>query len=170
MRHRFAVAAGAIGALALSMAWAETNFQDRAPTGAHYRSGFSEPTCSTSGLTVSCTGTQIGGVGNNDATLVLSVSYSATVQCRNNGGKIVNVKTQVKTTSSSDDLTELRNGTLIVSPISSTSPTNDSFTNAAVCPNGNWDKVLMGGTAAITSFSYTITFQGYTLPAVSVSG
>ena len=142
-----------------------------APSGAHYRQGSREPTCSVSGISVSCTGTQIAGVGNTDATLLLSVSYSATVQCRNNGGQIVDVKTQgTSTTPAPDDATSLRNGTLTVSSFSASNvPTDEAFESRATCPNGNWTKELLG-TATVSSFTYTLTFVGFSQPAITVTG
>jgi hypothetical protein len=168
MRQRFAIAALA---LAIPTAWAVTSFTgNTAPAGAHYAAGAVEPTCSVSGLTVSCTGTVIGGVGNTDATLALSVSYSATVQCRNNGGKIVNVKTQITTaTPLPDELTDVRNGQLTVSSFSSSPPSTQSFLDAAICPNGNWDKVPLGS-PVVSSFTYTLTFDGFDLAAITVTG
>jgi hypothetical protein len=157
-------------ALAAPASWAVTVFDTTtAPSGAHYSNGFSEPTCGVSGLTVSCTETRIGGVGNNDAKLVLAVSYSATVQCRNRGGQIVDVKTQIKTSTTSDALTDVRNGTLYVSSVSSSAPTTQSFLNAASCPNGNWTKELLGS-PTVTSFTYTLTFEGYNAPAIKITG
>ena len=148
-----------------------TTFNDlTAPEGAHYRRGSGEPECTVGGLIVSCTGTEIGGVGNTDATLLLSVSYSATVQCRNRGGNIVEVKTQTTTATSSDDLTDVRNGTLFVSEVSSSSPTTQSFLNAATCPNGNWTKLLVEGSPSVSSFTYTLTFDGFDQAAVTVTG
>jgi hypothetical protein len=160
----------ALGSLALSAAWAVTNFGgNSAPAGAHYKQGSAEPACAVSGLSVSCTGTQIGGVGNTDADLLLSVSYSATVQCRNNGGKIVDVKTQITTGSSSDDATDVRNGTLYVSTVGVTGPTDQSFVDAASCPNGNWTKLLVQGSPVLSGFAYTLIFHGYTEPAISIT-
>src|SRR5215208_1949212 len=55
-------------------ALAVTNF-DNAPSGAHYRQGFAEPVCTTStvpttgAISVSCTGTQIAGVGHGQLRL-----------------------------------------------------------------------------------------------------
>jgi len=170
MRQRFAFAALAVGALALSTAWATTDFNgNTAPSGAHYSNGAFEPTCNVSGLSIECTGTSIAGVGNTDATLLLSASYSATVQCRNKGGKIVDVKTQVTGSSSSDDLTDVKNGTLTVSPFTLSGPSTASFLGAAVCPNGNWDKVLLGS-PTLLSFTYTLTFDGFGQPAITITG
>lgn len=157
-------------AFAAPAAWGDTVFQDRAPTGAHYRQGYGEPVCSINGLAVSCTGTQIAGVGNNDAAVKLAVSYAATVQCRNNGGKIVDVKTQTTVSNPApDETTEIRNGTLVVNPFSASNPpTNQTFYDLATCPNPNWTKVLLG-TPRVTGYTYTLTFDGYQLPAITVT-
>jgi len=142
-----------------------------APTGAHFRQGYSAPSCSIQGLTVTCTGTQIAGVGNTDADLLLTVSYAATVQCRNHGGQIVDVKTQGTTSAPApDDATDVRNGTLIVRSFSASNvPTDATFEALAVCPNGNWTKEVLGD-PSITSFTYTLTFDGFTSPFITVTG
>ncbi|HEX5700723.1 MAG TPA: hypothetical protein VFX77_08750, partial [Rubrobacter sp.] len=77
-------------ALAAVPALAVTNF-DNAPSGAHYRNRSAEPVCTTStvpttgAITVSCTGTQIGGVGNTNADLSLAVTGTANFVCHNPG-------------------------------------------------------------------------------------
>lgn len=157
-------------ALAAPMASATVVFNSStAPNGAHLSRGSPQPSCTVnpSTLTVSCNAYQIGGVGNTDAELRLSAIYSATVTCTNNGGKLVNVKTQTTTTNSGDALTELRNGTLYVSAISVSPPTTQAFLDAASCPNGNWTKKLANGSPALSSYSYSLTFEGYPGPAVS---
>ena len=75
--------------ITLSLGWAApaqamTNF-DNAPNGAHYAKGSGEPVCDLSGLTVTCTGTQIAGVGNTNATVSLSVTSTFTGVCHNPG-------------------------------------------------------------------------------------
>jgi len=144
---------------------------ENAPEGAHFRQGFGAPVCTISGLTVSCTGTQIGGVGNTDADVSLTITYAATVQCRNHGGQIVEVKTQSTTVAPApDELTEVRNGTLIVGAFSaSTVPTDETFEALATCPNGNWTKEVLGE-PIVSSFTYTLTFEGFTEPAIIVTG
>jgi hypothetical protein len=142
-----------------------------APTGAHYAQGASEPVCTISGLTISCTGTQINGVGNTNANLDLSVTYTATVRCRNNGGKIVDVKTQVLDADAADLALAPKNGNLQVPSIdigSAEAPSDAEFLAAATCPNPNWSKLLLAGTPAISSFSYTLTFVGFTAPAIKL--
>ena len=60
-----------------------------APQGAHYRQGFGDPVCTlnTTTDTVTCTGTQIAGVGNTNATASLSLDIQADVVCRNPGNR-----------------------------------------------------------------------------------
>jgi hypothetical protein len=173
MRQPFALAACTIGALTLSTALATTNFTgNTAPAGAHYANGSSEPICTVdqSNLTVSCSGTAISGVGNTDANVRLVVSYSGTVQCKNKGGQIVDVKTQFTTTSGADSDTRVRNGTLTVAAITATGPSDQNFTSRATCPNGNWSKVLVEGSPTVTGFTYTLTFEGYVEPVISITG
>lgn len=172
MRLPAVIPAAAAAALALPAAWATTTFNgNTAPSGAHYANGAVEPRCTldTSTDTVSCTGTAISGVGNIDGNLYLSLSASATVQCRNNGGKIVDVKTQVTTSGNFNNATNVRNGTLYVDPISIGAPGTQGFLNAASCPNGNWDK-LMDGPPTVTSYTYTLTFVGFLDPAIVETG
>jgi len=169
MRQRFALAACAIATLALSTAWATTNFGgNAAPSGAHYANNASEPVCSVNqNLTVSCTGTAISGVGNLDASLTVTTSYSGVVTCTNKGGNTVEVKTT--STSSSvlpNPVTSSRNGTLTVSPVTF-GGTSGLLANAT-CPNGNWTKTL--ASATLLSFTYTLTFDGFTEPVISISG
>src|SRR5215208_8463533 len=82
-----AVLALLVTALAAVPALAVTNF-DNAPSGAHYRSGFGEPVCTfaANGVTVNCTGTQIAGVGNTNATETLAVTSTFTGTCSNPAG------------------------------------------------------------------------------------
>ncbi|SAL43482.1 hypothetical protein [Caballeronia concitans] len=159
-----------LAALAASPALAETTASN-GPSGAHYANGSAEPVCTVDPATrdVSCTGTTIGGVGHTNAVATLSATYSATVQCRNHGGQIVNVKTQTVASSSSGQLTPSRNGQLIVPSLSTTAPTTQELVAMATCPNGNWTKELLGG-ATLTSFTYTLVFKGFSQPYISIVG
>ncbi|UIF91284.1 hypothetical protein [Cupriavidus sp. UYPR2.512] len=150
-------------------AWAET-IAANGPSGAHYASGSAEPQCTVdSSLNVSCTGTTIGGVGHTNATAILSVSYSGTVQCTNHGGQIVEVKTKFTDATSSGTLRPSKNGQLVVPPLSTTAPTAQELLNAATCPNGNWTKQLIAG-PTLAGFVYTVTFAGFTQPYISIVG
>src|SRR5215212_8414322 len=107
-------------ALAAVPALAVTNFTN-APSGAHYRQGSAEPVCTTStvpttgAITVNCTGTQIAGVGNTNATLSLTVNGTANFVCHNPGNEnIVEPHSGTATDTTTVPLAPSRNGTLIV--------------------------------------------------------
>ena len=144
-----------------------------APTGAHYANGSSEPICSQSGLSIDCSGTQINGVGNTNASLNLSVAYLAVVDCRNNGGKIVPVKAQLTAASAVSLDIAAKNGALLVPAISTDPadvPTAEEFEAQAVCPNGNWTKEAREETIGTSGFVYLLTFVGFSDPAISIVG
>src|SRR5262249_49847573 len=64
-----------------------------APASSHLTSG--SPSCTVDTNTppaISCSAYVLGGVGHTNATASLAASYTATVQCRNHGGQIVDVK------------------------------------------------------------------------------
>ena len=147
-----------------------TNFNN-APTGAHYAQDASEPVCTIDGLTISCTASEIQGVGHTNADLGLLVTYEATVRCRNHGGKIVDVKTQLVDADAFDVDLAAKNGNLQVPSInisSTEAPSEADFLAAATCPNPNWRKLLLEGTPAISSYSYTLTFDGFMEPAITL--
>ncbi|CAN7307670.1 hypothetical protein [Massilia sp. LjRoot122] len=157
------LALGFAATLAISSAWAQTT----GPSGAHYAKGSFAPVCSVDGTQlVSCTGTVIGGVGNTNATATLSATYTGTVQCRNHGGQVVEVKTQTTEGTSSGVLRPSRNGQLVVPPLSAAAPTDAEMKADADCPNGNWTKEVRDGPTLI-SYVYTLTFVGYTQPFFS---
>jgi hypothetical protein len=149
------------------LAWAAN--LPNAPSGAHYANGSAEPVCTVdqATLNVTCTGTVIGGVGNTNAIANLSVTYSGTVQCRNHGGQVVEVKTQTTEGTSSGKLTPDRNGQLIVPSLTATAPTAADLVKDATCPNGNWTKELLNG-PTLVSYAYTLTFAGFTQSAISI--
>lgn len=155
-------------AFALPAAWATTDFT-YAPGGAHYAKGYAEPTCGavpgTNNFT--CTETVIGGVGNTNANATLSVTYSGTVQCRNHGGQIVDVKSQTTVGTPSVPVYPDRNGQLTVPSLTVQVPTADSLVKAATCPNGNWTKELQGG-VVLTNYTYTLKFAGFPQSAISL--
>jgi hypothetical protein len=142
-----------------------------APTGTHLQTGTIG--CSVDGTTqlVSCTSYELAGVGNSNATGSLVTSYTATVQCRNHGGQIVEVKSQVTTAPTSTGSLSPKNGRLAVPSLSSSPvPTAADFIAQAVCPNKNWTKELLDGTITLSSFTYTLTFAGFTSAYITVTG
>src|SRR5215203_3326830 len=104
-----AVAFAAVPALAV------TDFSN-APTGAHYAQGSGEPVCTLAGLTVTCTGTEIQGVGHTNATVVTSVTSTFTGVCHNPGrnSKVVEPFTDSETNTTSATIPSTRNGALRV--------------------------------------------------------
>jgi hypothetical protein len=170
MHARFALPALALGACAVSTAWAVTEFKNTnaSPTGAHYRQGYSEPLCTVQDGRMTCTGTQIAGIGNLDGDVVLSVSASGTCVCDNGGGNRVEVKSQGTSTTSGDALTRNRNGTLIVSEVSAAAPSESDLLATTDCPkqdsrNKNWTKSLEGYTL---NYTYTLTMEGFGEPVI----
>src|SRR5215207_10518547 len=104
-----------VTALAAVPALAVTDFSN-APQGAHYARGSAEPICTISGTTVTCTGTAIEGVGNTNATVVLSVTSTISGVCHNPGvnSMVVEPFSESITTSTSSTITSTRNGRLLV--------------------------------------------------------
>jgi hypothetical protein len=140
-----------------------------APTGTHLQSG--TPSCSVSGTAVTCSTYELAGVGNANAQATLDAAYSATVQCRNHGGQIVEVKSQAESAPVSTGQLQPKNGRLPVPSLSTgDTPTASDFTSQATCPNGNWTKVLEDGTITLTSFTYTLTFAGFSSPYITITG
>jgi hypothetical protein len=142
-----------------------------APTGTHFQVGTA--TCSVDQTTqlVTCSSYQLAGVGNANATGALDTMYTATVQCRNHGGQIVEVKSQVTTAPVTTGSLSPKNGRLEVPSLTSSPlPTAADFTAQATCPNGNWTKELLGGTITLSSFTYTLTFAGFTGAFITITG
>jgi hypothetical protein len=115
-------------------------------------------------LNVDCAAYVLGGVGNTNAALSLTATYSATIDCTNKGGNLVESHTALFSDSEAAAVASTRNGQLRV-PALSVSP----FDAPQVCPNPNWTPSIRAGTLVLESFSYTLTFAGFSAPAVSIS-
>jgi len=157
-------------ALSVSVALAATTINPAAaPTGTHLQSGAIG--CSISGGVVTCTPFELAGVGNADATATLNANYSATVQCRNHGGQIVEVKSQTQSAPTTTGRLRPKNGRLDVPQLQSGPvPSDAAFERNATCPNGNWTKETQDSTIALTSFTYTLTFTGFNSPYITITG
>ncbi|WP_426989929.1 hypothetical protein [Pseudarthrobacter sp. Y6] len=170
LRRVLTLFAAILFALATGMtaAQAVTNF-DNAPQGAHYAKGAAEPVCTLSGLTVTCTGTAIEGVGNTNATVTLAVTSTFTGVCHNPGtnSKVVEPFTKSETTTTSSVIRSSRNGRLIVPAQSATGTSSAEFLADFTCPNPNWTAEITGTSI---SFVYTLTFAGFTEPAILITG
>ena len=84
-------------------------------------------------LDVDCSAYVLGGVGNTNATVSLVATYSATIDCTNKGGNLVESHTSTFSDSSTATVASTRNGQLRV-PAQSAS----AFDAPQVCPNPNW--------------------------------
>lgn len=141
-----------------------------APTGTHLQTGTISCSVGTD-LLVTCTQYELAGVGNANAQATLDASYTATVQCRNHGGQIVEVKSQVKSAPVTTGNLSPKNGRLSVPSLTSSPlPTAAQFEAQATCPNGNWTKELEGGTITLSSFTYTLHFVGFTGNYITITG
>src|SRR5215213_6824952 len=160
-------------ALAAVPALAVTNFNN-APSGAHYRQGSAEPVCTstttptTGAITVSCTGTQIAGVGNTNADLLLAVEGTANFVCHNPGNDdIVEPHSGTVSESTSTTLTPSRNGTLVV-PSQTVTISPEEAAEQFTCPNPNWTEEFTG--FSDLTYTYSLTFAGFTAPAILITG
>jgi hypothetical protein len=141
-----------------------------APTGTHVQSGTLTCTVGTNNL-VTCSTYQLAGVGNANATGSLDANYTATVQCRNHGGQIVEVKSQAESAPTTTGSLSPKNGKLTVPSLNSGPvPSASDFESMATCPNGNWTKQLESGTVTLSSFIYTLHFAGFTGNYITIQG
>jgi hypothetical protein len=137
-----------------------------APGSSHLTSG--SPSCTVNAnLSIDCSAYVLGGVGHTNATVALTANYTAIVDCFNPGTNPQN-PIESHTTSFSPTSTatvaSTRNGQLSV-------PTRSvSFSGAPVgCPNANWTPTIRPGSVTLVSFSYTLTFAGFTSAYITIS-
>ncbi len=119
-----------------------------------------------SNLDVSCSSYVLGGVGHTNATVDLNADYSATIDCTNGGGNLVESHTTTTSNSSSASVASTKNGQLSVP---SQMVTNPILSAPQTCPNPNWTPSIRGGSATLNCFTYTLTFQGRSSPAVDIA-
>ena len=134
-----------------------------APGSSHLTSG--SPSCTVNAnLSINCSAYVLGGVGHTNADVNLTASYSATIDCTNHGGNLVESHTSTFSDSSAATLTSSRNGQLSVGA-RSVSP----FSAPQVCPNPNWTPSIRAGTLTLETFTYTLTFAGFTSPYITIT-
>jgi putative hemolysin len=142
------------------------------PSGGHIQTGGPVNCIVEIDLDVSCSGNgdyEISGLGNTNGTATLSVAYSATVNCTNRGGNLVEVKSHVTDAGASTGNLRTKNGRLTVPVLSSSTPTDEEFEDQADCPNGNWTPTVAPGDPTLESFEYDLTFAGFATPAIFIS-
>ncbi len=134
-----------------------------APGSSHLTSG--TPSCTVNAdRSIDCSAYVLGGVGHTNADVSLTASYSATIDCTNHGGNLVESHTSNFSAASNAKATSSKNGQLSV-PAQSVSP----FGAPQVCPNPNWTPSIRGGTVTLNSFTYTLTFAGFTSAYITIS-
>jgi hypothetical protein len=142
-----------------------------APTGTHLQTGAIACAVNPTTQLVTCTQFELAGVGNANARATLNATYTATVQCRNHGGQIVEVHSQDVTVSASTGTIEAKNGRLTVPQLTSApAPTAAQFEALATCPNPNWTAEVLASSISLASFTYTLTFVGFDDPAITIIG
>jgi hypothetical protein len=134
-----------------------------APGSSHLKSGTVQCVVNAD-LDVNCSPYVLGGVGNTNANVSLTASYSATIDCTNHGGNLVESHTSVFSASNAATLTSSKNGQLRVGA-RSVSP----FSAPQVCPNPNWTPSIRPGTLVLNSFTYTLTFAGFGSAYITIS-
>lgn len=138
-----------------------------APSGTHLQTGTIGCTVDPTTLAVTCTTFELAGVGHTNATVSLVANYSAIVDCFNPGtnpNNPIESHTTSFTVSSTATITSTKNGRLTV-PQQTVSPSSVT----QVCPNPNWTPVIREGTLQV-SFTYTLTFEGFTGPYITITG
>jgi hypothetical protein len=137
-----------------------------APGSSHLTSG--SPSCTVNAdLSINCSAYVLGGVGHTNADVALTADYTAIVDCFNPGNNPNNPIESHETTFSptdADTVTSSRNGQLAV-------PTESvSFAGAPVgCPNPNWTPTIRPGSVTLLSFTYTLTFAGFSSPYITIT-
>ena len=138
-----------------------------APTGTHLKTG--TPGCSASGTTLTCKGFTLAGVGNTNATATLNATWTALINCRNNGGQVVESHSESIAAPTNSVTVQSKNGNLTVPSLTSTAPSSSVFLAQATCPNPNWTAEVAPGNPTLTSFDYKLTFAGFTNPYIEIT-
>jgi hypothetical protein len=134
-----------------------------APGSSHLASGTVQCVVAAN-LDVNCSNYVLGGVGNTNATVSLNATYSATIDCTNKGGNLVESHTSTFSDTSTATVASTRNGQLRV-PAQSAS----AFSAPQVCPNPNWTPSIRAGTLTLDTFTYTLTFAGFSAPYITIT-
>jgi hypothetical protein len=135
-----------------------------APGSSHLTSG--SPSCTVNAdRSINCSAYVLGGVGHTNADVSLSASYSATIDCTNHGGSLVESHTSNFSADSSATVTSAKNGQLSV-PAQSVSGLSSA---PQTCPNPNWTPSIRGGTVTLNSFTYTLTFDGFSSAFITIT-
>ncbi len=125
-------------------------------------------TLTVTGTTVTCTATAIVGVGNTNATVTLAVTSTISGVCHNPGvnSKVVEPFSESVTETTSSELTSTKNGRLNVPAQTTTGVSTAEFLEDFTCPNPRWEAEV---TSNVLSYKYSLTFAGFTDPAILIT-
>jgi hypothetical protein len=145
----------------------------QAPGGTHLVTPTTEGdvTCTVTGLSVTCptTNFEIAGVGHTNATELLSTRYDATIDCRNHGGQVVESHTQSAFVTAGPTTLRAKNGRLMTQTQTANAPTDAQLQSQATCPNPNWTAEIRPGTKVLSSFTWTVKFEGFSGAFITIS-
>lgn len=139
-----------------------------APGSSHLANNSPDPVCTVNDdLSIDCGAYVLGGVGQTNAEVSLAADYTAIIDCNNPGNNRNNPiesHTADFSVEQSENVASTRNGQLRV-PSESVSP----FEAPQVCPNANWIPEIRDGTLQLLSFTYTLTFAGFSSPYITIT-
>jgi hypothetical protein len=144
----------------------------QAPTGTHLATGSPAVTCTVdANLNVTCptTNFDIEGVGHTNATELLSSVYTATIDCRNHGGMVVETHSQSANVVAGPTTLRAKNGRLTTQTQTAVAPTDAQLQAQATCPNPNWTAEVRPGTKKLSSLTWTIKFDGFSGAFITVA-
>jgi hypothetical protein len=137
-----------------------------APSGTHVQSG--TPGCSVaSDLTVTCNAYELAGVGHTNADATLVGNYTATIDCRNHGGQIVETHEEQISPVDSAPAVARKNGRMNVPGLEVGLPV---LRRGEHCPNPNWTPEYHPGSPVLVSFTYTLVFDGFSGAYITITG
>lgn len=148
--------------------YTDPNFEDNTnhPGSADLKSGTVQCVVNAD-LDVDCSRYVLSGVGHTNADVSLTAHYTATVDCYNPGNNPNNPIESHETTfspTSTNTVISSRNGQLTVPAQSA------SFSGAPIgCPNENWKPTIREGSVVLVDFIYTLTFEGFGSPYITIS-
>jgi hypothetical protein len=148
----------------VALAQTTTIIPANAPSGTHLQSGTIGCTVNAN-LSVTCSSFELAGVGNTNAEVSLLANYSATINCTNKGGNLVEVHSATFSAGETFTAASSKNGRLRVA-----SADANPFGAPQVCPNPNWTPSIAPGTLVLNNFTYTVTFAGFTQPYILITG
>ena len=156
----------AVSASAAVAAIVVTVNPDNAPSGTHLQSGTIGCTVG-SDLTVTCSSFELAGVGHTNALATLTGNYTATIDCRNHGGQIVESHEEHISPVDSAPATARKNGRMSVSGLEVGLPV---LRRGEHCPNPNWTPEYHPGSPVLESFTYTLVFDGFGGAYITITG